>query len=184
MRNININHLTIWPLPQQWPISLPALKVTRRPTFSSKSVEIIQRGEPSRSSHQSVGLADHLDMDLGFSSVPTIVEPTTYELESRSSIAGWKEIRVKMRNAVTESSAMPLDQVCVVCGVLASIQCQQCGALGFYCLDCFVKSHCHVNFFHVAEKWEVIIIAIKMYFWFMRGPTYFINISENVLAIN
>ena len=84
-----------------------------------------------------------------------VVEPTGHELESRSSVEGWEAIRIGLRNVVTESAAMPLEQKCFMCCDQASLRCPQCGPLGFYCCDCFKKAHCHVNVFHVAEKWEV-----------------------------
>ena len=60
-----------------------------------------------------------------------------------------------MLAAVTESTAMPFDQLCLNCQGTASLRCQRCGPFGSYCLECFNKLHKTVNIFHVAEKFEV-----------------------------
>ena len=79
------------------------------------------------------------------------------ELESRSMVAGWNEIRESALNAITETAAMPLEQACINCNSIALLRCRQCGPLGFYCLGCFQKYHKCVNFLHIPEKWEVNI---------------------------
>ena len=81
--------------------------------------------------------------------------PTCHELESRASATAWEGIRMKMHTAVVEMAAMPLPQVCLHCGISASLRCKQCGFKGFYCPECFATNHDIVNSFHVAEKWEV-----------------------------
>ena len=84
-------------------------------------------------------------------------EPTAYELERKSVVAGWQKIRGDVLKVVTEAAAMPLDQLCLSCDMLATLRCQQCGPLGFFCHECFKISHRHINFFHVSEKWEVLM---------------------------
>ena len=37
----------------------------------------------------------------------------------------------------------------------ATLRCEECGPLGYFCLECFDNAHRAVNRFHVAEKWEV-----------------------------
>ncbi len=91
-----------------------------------------------------------------FNSESDMPGPTNYELESKASVEGWKEVRYRMMVTVTEAAAMSSSQGCVICSEAASLRCQRCGSLGFYCLECFQKAHSSVNFFHVPEKWEVM----------------------------
>lgn len=146
-------------------ISLPSLKVTRRPSSGKTSVEHYQR-EVGLSDLQPVLLKDasesnqctstkELD-DMGNSALfSDLEEPTGHELESRASIAGWDSVRRAIRTAVTEMAAMPLSQICLCCDTPASMRCKRCGPKGYYCQECFIRCHSEVNFFHVAEKWEV-----------------------------
>ena len=41
-----------------------------------------------------------------------IIEPTTHELESKGSGAGWSEVQSNILEAVTEAAAMPISQKC------------------------------------------------------------------------
>ena len=47
----------------------------------------------------------------------------SYELESRSMVAGWNKIRESALKAIIEAAAIPLKQACVNCSSLASCQC-------------------------------------------------------------
>lgn len=82
-------------------------------------------------------------------------EPTLHELQSKASMKAWDKLRKGILCAATESSAMPIGQLCLQCSSPAVLRCQQCGPLVHYCIDCFKKHHERVNIFHVAEKWEV-----------------------------
>ena len=82
-------------------------------------------------------------------------EPTHHELQSKASVRGWEKLRNGMLSAATESSAMPIGQLCLLCPEPAIFRCQECGPLMHYCSDCFRKQHEKANFYHVAEKWEV-----------------------------
>ena len=82
-------------------------------------------------------------------------EPTNYELESKASVAGWERVRNGMLRAVTEAACLPLAQSCISCDKEASLRCQRCGPLAYFCPDCFDQCHHKTNIFHVAEKWEV-----------------------------
>ena len=109
--------------------------------------------QPSHSDANSV----HVGPDDFFNTPPSdSEEPTGYELESKSVVAGWQKIRADILKVVTEAAAMSLDQLCLNCEKLATLRCQQCGPLGFFCHECFKSCHRHVNFFHVSEKWEVM----------------------------
>ena len=56
---------------------------------------------------------------------------------------------------VTEKAALEEGETCIVCAEVASLRCQRCGPLGFFCYQCFINVHSEANLFHVAEKWEV-----------------------------
>ena len=158
-------------------VSLPSLRLIKRPTFSAPSISSFQRGiydsgqrndselgvlddvqsatdQASTAQSSGVDSADEWDNTF-FSEDYNLEEPTTYELESRSMVAGWNEIRDSALKAITETAAIPLKQPCVNCNSLASLCCHQCGPLGFHCLGCFQVCHEYVNFLHIPEKWEV-----------------------------
>ena len=65
-----------------------------------------------------------------------------------------------LQNAV-ESSAMPVDQTCLLCSELAVFRCQECGSSIYYCYQCFSKQHEKVNIFYTAEKWKVILMYVQ-----------------------
>ena len=154
---------------------LPPLKVTHRPAFGPKSVDVVERVQLEEAQAGFKGKVeeksgnDSLDLPLGnpgANAGPSFMHesdegrPSNYELESKAAVSGWMGIREKIRIVVTEAAAMPLGQVCVSCNGAASLRCQQCGPYGFYCLGCFESGHSRVNFFHVAEKWEVCLVLI------------------------
>ena len=102
-------------------------------------------------------------------------EPTSHELASKGSVAGWDKVRQGMLKAVTEGaglpfvrvhmlqciyilqctfyaySGMPEDLKCTVCANLASMRCHRCGPLGFFCPECFRQYHADLNLFHIGE---------------------------------
>ena len=80
-------------------------------------------------------------------------EPTYHDIDSKAVITGWEKIRHKIRIAVTESTALPILQACLLCQ--ATMRCKECGPKGYYCLECFLTSHSSVNIFHAAEIWKV-----------------------------
>ena len=144
-------------------------KLTQRPASGGKYVSFIERGTTtlqgseevrgsngSQCNESSARESDH----ASFADIADEVnEPTGYELENRAYIAGWTAIRDGIQTAVTEAAAMPVSQMCINdCGKLASLRCQSCGPLAYFCESCFSRNHSTVNIFHVPEKWEVIII--------------------------
>lgn len=162
-------------------VSLPALKVTQRPTCGEKTVELFLRGVPEPIEQHSQGgpsndqnllqsqqamstedIVNHISPfelhtppgAVNMSSFD-IQEPTCFELETKASVAGWERVRQGILVAMTETAAMPLGQICLNCEEEASVRCKQCGPVCFYCVECFQSCHSSVNFFHVAEKWEV-----------------------------
>ena len=153
-------------------VSLPSLRLIKRPTFSAPSISSFQRGvyDPGQRNDElddvtvqstvqvSTDCSDEFSDSTFFNTddhMCDLEEPTSYELESRSMVAGWNEIRESALKAITETAAIPLKQACVNCSSLASLRCRQCGPLGFYCLGCFQICHKCVNFLHIPEKWEV-----------------------------
>ena len=85
--------------------TLPALKLTQRPTFGFKSVGTIHRGHscPDKTSRELLDQFDHvspscqydmtLDDFIPTATVSSSAQPTEHELECKSSVAGWKEIQ-------------------------------------------------------------------------------------------
>ena len=155
-------------------VSLPSLRLIKGPTFSSQSITSFQRGaydpgqpvtgELDDKQPTQVSPAAQRDTAEGFGStfltddnVHDLKEPTCYELDSRSMVSGWNEIRERALNAIIETAAIPLNQACIKCDCIAALRCSQCGPLGFYCLGCFQTCHKCVNFLHIPEKWEVCV---------------------------
>ena len=152
--------------------SLPVIRLTKRPAVGEKSLQFLDgriaaekagvpRGDVEDEADGRRGSTESISESVtaadSFIAFPTpdVLEPTLHELESRASAAGWDKIRKDVMKAVTESTAMPVAQGCLRCKGLASLRCQECGPLGYYCLGCFEASHSVVNLFHLAEKWEV-----------------------------
>ena len=151
-------------------VVLPPLRHTSRPTRGPKCVSSVHRGattinesshevflpatKPSRAEFTPVeplvGASSMLDP-----SASSLHEPTEHELHCKSSIAGWENLREAFQVVLTEKEALEEGRLCIVCGELASLHCQRCGTLGFFCSQCFMNFHSEANMFHVAEKWEV-----------------------------
>lgn len=89
-----------------------------------------------------------------------LVEPSLHELQRKASISAWQQLRDEILTITTEQNAMPVGQKCLCCDDQAQCRCVKCGPFSFYCLECFYQQHQTSNFFHVAEKWEVQIIAL------------------------
>ena len=138
-------------------LTLPALKLTKRPTVGSKSVDVLQRSHPPPATQllQQASPNPPSFEELLPSTSGGTGEPTEHELACRASVAGWKEVQEELRKAVTQSAAMPLGQLCIFCEEAACVRCRQCGPRGFFCSPCFTKMHSNINIFHVPETWEV-----------------------------
>ena len=90
---------------------------------------------------------------------PESQEPTFHELQCKSSVRGWEQLRERFLLAFTEGNAMPLGESCFKCTQVASCRCQECGVGAFYCEDCWISTHNKINIFHVAENWEVWLFS-------------------------
>ena len=99
-----------------------------------------------------LGLEQHEEVSVDNSG---LLEPSHYEIETKSSIKHWTEIRKKLLTAHTEGSCMPEQSACTMCDKMAEVRCQRCGPYTFYCESCFLLHHSRINIFHVAEKWKV-----------------------------
>lgn len=146
---------------------LPPLKLTESLTKTSS----IHRGIASQHQTESVDkMVVSQDEDGGEPFVPDLfpdvpedtVVPSYHELESKSAIRDWENLRTRMLSASTECSAMPLGQLCLLCPSPAEYRCRECGPVAFYCEGCFNLLHEKANFFHVPEKWEVIIVILLL----------------------
>ena len=142
-------------------ISLPPLKVTRRPAYGKKSVKYFERSVGYDSVREQVECEPSSDStrvlveDYMQATTSALNEPTCYEVETKASIAGWESIRKMVQVTVTEMEALPLLEICLRCPAPATMRCQQCGSRSYYCQPCFLHNHTKVNIFHVAEIWKV-----------------------------
>ena len=93
-----------------------------------------------------------------------IVEPSHYEIETKATEKHCTNIRKQFVVAHTEESAMQECSVCIQCSKTAELRCKRCGPHVFYCSSCFQHTHCNVNIFHVAEKWQVNAMQL-IYLW-------------------
>ena len=148
---------------------LPPLRHTGLPTRGSNRVSSVHRGATalSESNSKVVLPANRFGAEftpvesLGASSSmlnpsnSSLHEPTEHELLCKSSIAGWGNLREAFQEVVTEKEALDEGQLCIVCGELASLHCQCCGTLVFFCLQCFIHFHSEANMFHVGEECKV-----------------------------
>ena len=95
-------------------VSLPRLKLTKRPTVGQPSHEFAYGDVPAEPSYapcdcEETGSHDGEEM-MDFASDAS-AEPTLHELESRATAAGWQKIRQDILNVLTEINALPPDQV-------------------------------------------------------------------------
>ena len=104
---------------------------------------------------------DHADLDIlgdfedqECSQPPTSL-PSLHEVKQTANAVAWGKIRQDLLQAVTESNAMPIGQLCVICSDIAQYRCVRCGPVVYYCPQCFGNLHSKLNMFHTAEVWDV-----------------------------
>ena len=145
-------------------MKLPPLKLTKRPV-GSKSTSVVHRGITT-SSDESISRQDcdvscledpEVEAPMYSPDSLTTDEPTHHELQCKSDVKGWEQLRSQFLSVATECSAMPQGALCVFCPSPAEFRCQECGSSIFFCEHCFCMHHEKSNFFHVAEKWEVYL---------------------------
>ena len=107
-------------------LSLPVLRVTKRPATGRTSLQFVHDEIPGPSSSASVGSGEEEGSREEENTAPfpdgedtvdpfiacSTSEPTLHELESRASATAWQKIRKDIMDTVTETAAMPLNQVC------------------------------------------------------------------------
>ncbi len=149
-------------------LKLPPLKLTVR---SSGLVErvIVHRGATEHTGSNQVessGNASGFDpqtkspslgSDLVGPGIPEFLEPTHHELQCKSSVRGWMEIRSSLLKSYTASYAMPQGQLCLLCANHAELLCEQCGPAVFLCKECFNVRHGAMNMFHTPKEWKVTL---------------------------
>ncbi len=90
----------------QLKFTLPALKLTKHHKSVSQSVSYLPRILPGQGQElPTVQTQEDDTQDMDYlvqpdTGIPELIEPTGYELERKSSIAGWNEIRKGMLSAV------------------------------------------------------------------------------------
>ena len=52
-----------------------------------------------------------------------VIQPSHHEIEAKSSIKGWSNIRNRLLTAFTESEHLPDGQVCIICSSCAEARC-------------------------------------------------------------
>ena len=108
-------------------VSLPVIKLTKRPTVGGKSLQFIHPDIPADPASVQSEIVDetteeprvtedfsaqnNIDPFL-LDSTSDTAEPTLHELEAKATAAGWQRIRNEILNIVTENAAMPVGQVC------------------------------------------------------------------------
>ena len=151
---------------RKWSTCIEGVQGPDRSTSSIIYDQVIQFSQSNDLSLQSTQCEVKLSHeDLSFPTV-TEREPTSYEIERKASVLGWKKVRIGLLKAVREASAMPPNQACIHCNTAASLKCKQCSPIAYYCYSCFREWHAKVNFLHIAEKWEVcfkIFVIIAVY---------------------
>ena len=142
---------------------LPAFKVTKRSTAGDIVEKDVPRGfkskeeepfHPEDTAELSTGGEDGIDFNSW--ATESSPGPGLYEISQKASVSAWESIRKCVLKAVTESNAMPKNQLCTCCcEVLATFRCIQCGPHVYFCASCLPKQHLKSNIFHIPEQWKV-----------------------------
>ena len=122
----------------------------------SDSLQAVQAASPRPDSVSSDDEHDDKEMELPPDGNDE-AGPSLHAIKQKASAAAWSQVRATLQKAAIESSALPCDQGCILCGAPATHRCTSCGAWAYYCIDCFRQAHSLTNFFHVGEVWVVSI---------------------------
>ena len=150
---------------------LPPLKLTKRSTSGEVTEKRITRGisvNASRDeghSRHSVNEDDpadyamYSDDDNCLRACEDSPGPGLYQISQKVSVAAWQSIRQNILKTVTESNAMPSNQVCTCCCMdLAMFKCFMCGPCTYFCGSCLEKQHTNSNIFHLPLQWKVSVL--------------------------
>ena len=84
--------------------------------------------------------------------------PSLYSVKQKAASNAWRVVRERLRNVCVEGASMPDDQLCISCACAeATMWCMRCGALAYFCNECWKRCHAKVNIFHTPQIWEVRI---------------------------
>lgn len=108
--------------------------------------------------------------------------PSLQSIKQKANVAAWTEICRALRCAVMESSAMHIDQCCIVRSERALYRCLQCAAWAIYCPACFDTAHSKVNLFHTSEVWKVGHIHI-IKFWLLYSYYCWFNNANRMVPV-
>ena len=147
-------------------MKLPAFKVTQTTSSAPTVHRHVPRGQFTACNSQYIDASDcevpsqHEEsvdvererMESDFSSHMDCLGQSVslHAVKQQVSACAWGQIRSVLRKAVVESSAMPKNQVCILCSKMALYRCIQCGPNSYYCCDCFGQAHKSVNIFHIG----------------------------------
>ena len=134
---------------------LPPLKLTMQ--SSEATSKLIHRARHPLGDAEVSTNRELPDDVLNVGGDAAVIEPSHHEIEAKSSIKGWSNIRNRLLTAFTELEHLPDGQVCIICSSCAEARCLGCGPHTYYCRERFCSQHSRINIFHVAEKWEVKI---------------------------
>ena len=121
-------------------LKLPPLKLTTQ--SSEATSKIIQRarhpiGDAEVSTDRE--LPDDV-LNVGGDDA-AVIEPSHHEIEAKSSINGWSNIRNRLLTAFMESEHLPDGQVCIICSSCAEARCLVVVDHTLNCRECFCSQH-------------------------------------------
>ena len=91
-----------------------------------------------------LGLEQHEEVSVDNSG---LLEPSHYEIETKSSIKHWTEIRKKLLTAHTEGSCMPEQSACIMCDKMAEVRCKDVDRIHFIANHVFCCIIAELTFF-------------------------------------
>ena len=87
-------------------------------------------------------------------------QTTQYERRREKQYYSWENIRKSLLNGRVEEEAFFPEEVCCECEINnVEIRCFECGLNQHFCIACANKIHEKKNYFHVLEKFKVVIIT-------------------------
>ena len=150
---------------------LQPLKVTFRPTRGKVQTKLVYRDDSSSTRSLPVATAgtsaqgepyvdddDRVECSSQMPDEAFSEGPSLHTIQKQANAAAWERIRHQLLRVLVESEAMPRDQLCVKCSIVAaSLRCRKCHPSAFFCKECFLSTHTTTNIFHVPEEWKVSV---------------------------